>query len=88
MDILNELLSLYNRQSVSDKNKLAANTIAFIDERIKTAEAEVAAVENKIQKYKKSKGIVDLSEQGSLFLNKVATNDQQISNIDVQLAAL
>jgi capsular exopolysaccharide synthesis family protein len=87
-DVLNELIRAYDRQAMTDKNKIALNTVSFVEERIRNAQRELDSIENSIKRYKSEKGIVNLSEQGSLFLQNVAENDQKISGLNIQMAVL
>ncbi|HEY0059349.1 MAG TPA: polysaccharide biosynthesis tyrosine autokinase, partial [Flavisolibacter sp.] len=86
--ILNELMAEYNKAGITDKNTLASNTIVFLDDRLKDVEQDLAAIERKDQQYKAQKGAVDLGEQGRLFLQNVSSNDQKLSDINMQLAVL
>ncbi|MEJ7768088.1 MAG: polysaccharide biosynthesis tyrosine autokinase [Chitinophagaceae bacterium] len=87
-DILDELITVYNSSAINDKNKLAANALSFVEDRLHFVVAELDSVETVIQKYKSDKGIVDISEQGKLFLQSVEINDQKVSDISVQLSIL
>jgi capsular exopolysaccharide synthesis family protein len=87
-DILNELLKVYNRAAILDKNVLAANTLKFVQDRLNYVVNELDSVENKLQNYKAQNKITDISAQGQIYLENVAANDQKISDINVQLAIL
>ncbi|HUR11460.1 MAG TPA: polysaccharide biosynthesis tyrosine autokinase [Flavitalea sp.] len=87
-DILNAVITVYNNTSIEGKQKLAVNTLAFIEDRLRYVVSELDSVENVIQRYKVNKGIVDMSEQGKIFLASVGTNDQKVSDINMQLAIL
>jgi tyrosine-protein kinase Etk/Wzc len=87
-DILNELLNAYNRAGINDKNTLADNTLQFVDDRLKHVEFELDSVEKQIQMYRSEEGVVNLSEQSSLFLKNVGDNDQQMAKINMQVAVL
>ncbi|WP_170234231.1 GumC family protein [Segetibacter aerophilus] len=86
--ILNELLLVYNKANVQDKNILADNTLKFIDERLKSVEQDLKGIEGKIQNYKSQQNAVDIGPQGRLFLENVSNNDQKLSDINMQLAVL
>jgi len=86
--ILNELVKAYQNQGLKVKDSMATNTLAFIDERIREVTDDLHNIEAKVQQYKSNKGIVNLSQQGQLFLQNVGTNDKQMSDITVQSAAL
>jgi len=87
-DILNELLVVYNRAAIMDKNVLAANTLNFVQDRLKFVVNELDSVEGKLQNYKAQNKIVDISAQGQIFLETVAANDEKIGDANMQLAVL
>ena len=88
VDILNHLLAVYNRAALDDKNDIASKTLAFIDERLKIVTRDLSTVEEDVKNYKEKEGIVDLSEQGNVFLQAVQDNDKQISEAKLQLNVL
>ncbi|SIT75543.1 GumC family protein [Pontibacter indicus] len=87
-DILNILIASYKEMAVLERNNLASNTLAFIEDRIKLAMEELEALENKVVEFKATQGGVNLSEQGKLYLENVRDNDRKISEINTQLAVL
>ena len=87
-DILNSLLGAYSRAIITDKNTLAANTLSFVDERLKSVEHDLDSIERKIQTYKASTGAIDVSTQGKLFLENVSNNDQRLGEMNMQMAVL
>lgn len=87
-DVLNQLIHHYNLSAIHDRNQLAANTMTFIEDRMTLLEKELDILETQVQKYKSSKGIVDLSEQGRVFLQNVSENDRRLADINLQLAVL
>jgi tyrosine-protein kinase Etk/Wzc len=87
-DILNELLKVYNQAAITDKNILAANTLKFVNERLKFVESDLDSVEASLQRFKAKNKIIDISTQGQLYLQTVSSNDEKVSDINVQLAML
>jgi tyrosine-protein kinase Etk/Wzc len=87
-DILNELLKAYNQAAILDKNMLAANTLKFVNERLGYVVNELDSVEGKLQTFKSRNKITDISAQGKIYLETVATNDQKVSEINMRLSAL
>jgi tyrosine-protein kinase Etk/Wzc len=87
-DILNEMMKDYTQGTVDEKNQLAANTLYFIEDRLNYLVKELDSIERTIQNYKSRQGIVDLSDQGRLFLNNVGDIDRQVGSINMQLAIL
>jgi tyrosine-protein kinase Etk/Wzc len=87
-DILNTLIEMYEKASINDKNKLAANTLAFVNERLAVLGKDLSTIEKTIEQYKESQGGVDISSQGTLFLGSVNTVDQKLGDVNMQLAVL
>ncbi len=87
-DILNTLINLYNLETVADKNQIAANTLAFVENRIKYVVKELDSIENRLQRFRTEKGVVNLSEQGKLYLQTVGENDSKMVDLDMQMAML
>lgn len=87
-DILNELLKVYNKAAILDKNVLAASTLKFLDERLKFVEHDLDSIEGSLQNFRSNNKLTDISAQGNIYLETVAANDKQISDINMQLAVL
>ncbi len=87
-DVLNELLATYNNAAINEKNNLAKNTLSFVTDRLNIVSRELDAIERKVQQYKANRSAVDISTQGQIFLQNVGTNDQKLSDINIQLGAL
>ena len=87
-DIVNQIIKSYQAQSTKQRENLAVNTLAFVDNRIELVGVDLEAVEKELEKYKSSEGVVDISEQGSLYLNNVGDYDRRIGDIELQLAVL
>ena len=87
-EMLNLLMKEYNQSALEDKNRLAANTLAFLDERLAGVKEELDSIEQRIQSYKADKGALDIGSEGRMFLENVSQNDQRISDFRLQLAVL
>ena len=88
IDLINTLFKVYNEASITDKNLIAKSTLNFVNDRLGIVTKELENVEENIKAYKTREGIVDMSEQGKLFLTSVKENDQKISEINIQLSVL
>ncbi|TAE32277.1 MAG: polysaccharide biosynthesis tyrosine autokinase [Cytophagales bacterium] len=86
--ILNKLIDEYNQAAVNDKNRVASNTLTFIEDRLKLVARELETVEKNVERYKSAQGITDLSTQAKSFLETVQRNDSELGGVSVQLAAL
>ena len=87
-DVLNTLADAYKKSSLNEKSALASNTLSFVEDRIKYVENDLDSLEKKIQAYKKTKGVSDLSVQGNIYLDKLNDNDEKSANLRIQLASL
>ena len=86
--VLNELISNYNRAAIIDKNIVAANTLNFIEERLRLIAGELTTVEKGVESYKSAEGITDLSSQAQVFLETVKENDTQLNQATIQLGVI
>jgi len=88
VDLLNQLIILYDRASINEKNTLALNTLSFVNEQLDGMAKDLDSIERKIQQYKSGSGAVDISTQGASFLRNVGENDQKLGDVNVQLSML
>lgn len=86
--ILNQIIEEYHQAGVRDKNKMAANTLDFIEERLHIVSGELNAVEKNVEFYKTSNGITDLGTEAKSFLEIAKQNDALLNQVNVQLATL
>jgi len=87
-DVLNELIALYTKAEVDDKNVMAANTLASVENRLRYVVGQLDSVENAIQQFRTTSGVIDISQQGKLYLENVGQYDKQIEDINLKLAVL
>jgi tyrosine-protein kinase Etk/Wzc len=87
-DVLNTLMDVYNSATIDQRNRLAANTQQFINQRLASTEQELLDIESRLQKYRSSKGAIDVGTQGKLYLENVSVNDQKVGEINMQLSVL
>jgi len=87
-DVLNQLIYMYDRASIEEKNSLAKNTLQFVEERLNVVSKDLDSIEKTVQKFKAGSGASDISTQGQLYLQNVSSNDQELGKINMQLAVL
>jgi len=87
-DILNGLIYAYNISLIEQNDHLSANTLRFINDRLKSVQGDLLATEQKQQNYRADKGAIDIGTQGKLYLENVSNNDQKVSEINMQLSVL
>ncbi|WP_346320430.1 polysaccharide biosynthesis tyrosine autokinase [Chitinophaga sp. YIM B06452] len=86
--IVNELVRVYNHAAIEDKNRVAASTMSFVEERLRIVTRELNQVERQVEQFKSSAGIVDIGEQSKLFLASVQENDAKLNEANMQLSVL
>ncbi|WP_234736953.1 GumC family protein [Tellurirhabdus bombi] len=86
--VLNQLIEEYNKAALVDKNRVAANTLDFIEDRIGLISGELNSVEKDVESYKSNQGITDLSVQAETFLTTVQANDARLNEVNIQLGSL
>jgi tyrosine-protein kinase Etk/Wzc len=87
-DILNQLILAYDQATIDEKDKLARNTLTFVEERLNVVAHDLDSIEKKVQQYKSGKDAVEVGVQGQLFLQSVNANDQKLSEYNIQLSVL
>ena len=88
VSILNNLVTLYGTTTVDYKSRMSANTLSFLDDRLRLVSEELSGVEKNLQSFKTNQGIVDLSAEGSLFLEQLKDADTKLGELDVQVDVL
>lgn len=86
--VLNALIAEYNLAAIQSKNKVAANTLQFIQQRLSKLAGELEGVEQRVEAYKTSRGITSLGDQAQAFLMSAKENDARLNEVNIQLSAL
>lgn len=87
-DILNAIVDSYKMMNLEEKNRVANNTIQFIDQRLIIVTQELSGVESNLQKYRMDNNIVDInSELGRLMSNR-NTADQAVLTLEIKKEVL
>lgn len=84
-DFIRKQIEYYNMDAVLDKNIMASNTAAFIEERLRFIEQELAVAEKDVAQYKQRYDIVDLESEAILALQEGAEYKKQVAEIETQL---
>ncbi len=87
-NILNQLIKAYQLSANEEKDALASNTLAFVSNRLALVSHDLDSIEKKIQQFKSGNRAVDISTQGTLFLQNVSQNDQKLGDVNTQIAVL
>ena len=84
-DFIRKQIEYYNMDAVLDKNIMASNTAAFIEERLRLIEQELAVAEKDVAQYKQRYDIVNLESEAILALQEGAEYKKQVAEIETQL---
>lgn len=85
IDILNELIYVYNDNAIEDKRIIADKTSNFIDERINEISTSLTSVDQTAEEFKTQKGVTDIASESNIALNVGAANRQQLENARTQM---
>jgi len=80
-DFLNTLTRVYLEKNLEKKNKIAYNTVKFIDSRISDIADSLKFAENKLQFYRSSNQVMNLSFQGEQLYEKISSLETERSLI-------
>ena len=84
--LLHQMIEQYNLNAIVDKNMLATNTAAFIDERLDIITKELGEAEEAVSDYKQQNNIADISTQANLFLHASSAEQRAMAEIETQLS--
>ncbi len=86
--VVTELITLYNKQSIDEKNAVYENSLSLLNERISLISQELAAAEQNVESYKRQFNISELSAEGSMLMKDLSDFNREISGTAVQLEIL
>lgn len=85
-DILNDVLDVYTKNWMADKERVSQATSDFIDKRLDLLVGELGSVDNTIAAYKKDKLTPDLLEAGKLNMATTRDIDKQLLEASTALS--
>lgn len=88
-DILQKMVSVYNKINVSDRNEVSKNTLSFIENRLMSLTDELSGVEHHVEQYKTKEGITsDGNSDIGYFFNRLGEYDKELIKFEVQNSLL
>ncbi len=79
LDFLNKLVEVYLENDIEEKNKAAATTQTFLDRQLSSITHDLEQIETNRERYKVSKGIIDLQSESKLVMESIKDVDVQRS---------
>jgi len=80
-EFLDKLLANYIKRNLDEKNEASSNSIEFIDEELKVITDSLRRIESKLQYFKSSNKISDLSSEGDKIIERLMDLDVLRSEI-------
>ena len=84
-DVLNTLITIYNEETIKDKNQIAINTEEFINERLVKITKELDDVETQIEEFKLDNDMIDVGSAASQSMSKKEQYTNQAKELQMQL---
>ena len=88
IDILNELVSVYNKDAIDDKNQIFEYTADFIENRLNIIKEELSDVEKNVEEFKQKNRLTDLTSDSELFTQNTDGYNKGIIGIETELSVL
>jgi capsular exopolysaccharide synthesis family protein len=85
VDVVNQYMEEYRQSSLEDKKEIAAKTLDFINDQLKSVFDELGGVERNLQKYRESKRVFSPEAQTQLFFNELSESNKQQTEHGVSL---
>ncbi|MBE0666946.1 MAG: hypothetical protein IH593_04655, partial [Bacteroidales bacterium] len=84
IDFLNMYIQSYLEDNLSKKNKIAKNTVNFIDSQLAEISDSLTVSESKLRDYRSTNQVTDLSYQGQQALEQMNLIENERSTLQVQ----
>jgi len=84
-DVINTLISIYNKNAIEDKQRIADKTSSFIEGRIADISTNLSSVDQSAQDFKTGRGVTDIASEANINLNVGVANRQELANAETQL---
>jgi capsular exopolysaccharide synthesis family protein len=84
IEFLNKYMQTYLDENLGKKNKIAVNTINFIDSQISEISDSLVQSESKLRDYRASNQVTDLSYQGQQALEQMTKIEADRSTLQIQ----
>jgi tyrosine-protein kinase Etk/Wzc len=85
-DVLNTVMAVYDTLMVEDKNRIADNTLRFINARILELSDTLRGVEGGLRNYMVNNQIFDIENQSKVYLDKIGESAKDKSGLEVKVA--
>jgi tyrosine-protein kinase Etk/Wzc len=87
-DVINKLTEAYIESALTDKNRIADSTIAFIENRLVYVSQELGSIEGNVQSFKQRNQITDISAQATQLIASTKESVDDLGKTETQLSVL
>ncbi len=84
VEFLNKLAEIFQSISLDNKNKEAERRIAFIDDQLVGISDSLLTTENKLQQFRSSNRVMDLSAQGQAIIGQVTILENERARLNLE----
>jgi capsular exopolysaccharide synthesis family protein len=88
VDVLNTIMAVYDTLIVEDKNRIAIQTLRFIDNRLDTLKNELGGTEGALRIFMEKAQLFNIDEQSKSYLETLSKNSDNKIQQEVQLEIL
>jgi tyrosine-protein kinase Etk/Wzc len=87
-DVLNQLVSEYRQRNIEEKNRVADNTIQFIDERLGIIYHELGDIEGGKEGFQQRHSLIDMEKQSEQESSELIDVKKRMDDAEVQLQVM
>ncbi len=87
-DLLNTLMSVYDSLTIEDKNRIANNSLRFIDDRLDTLKYELNNMESGVKTFAVSNDAYNIDAQSKMYLSGIEEYQGKISEAETRIKVL
>jgi tyrosine-protein kinase Etk/Wzc len=87
-DVLNTLMSVYDSLIIEDKNRIAVNTMNFIDTRLNSLKDSLGGVEGNLRNFMERNQLFDVDGQLKQYMSGISDGSKDLQVQGVQLTIL
>ncbi|MDR3715411.1 MAG: polysaccharide biosynthesis tyrosine autokinase [Puia sp.] len=87
-DIINTLMAVYDSLIVEDKNRIADQTLRFIDDRLDTLRHELGGVQGGLKDFMEKNNAFDVTGLSTIYMNSIKETSKDLDDQEVKIRVL
>lgn len=85
VEVLNEWMRQYEQAGLEEKQRIAHNSLLFINNQMDTVKMELGGVEKNLQVFRERNQVINPMQQSETYFNKLSQLDREITSTEVKL---